>query len=108
MVDYVQTFVVEGRRYGIEDHEAPGAHFFPHKYASGERKRFTCWVGGSGIGQYDTLEEARLAMGNHIRREYREKVEAARDQVTRGLAILDRLTTHGLDGLLEEKSDVTP
>lgn len=104
MVDYVQTFVVEGRRYGIEDQEAPGKHFFPDKYKAGERKRFSCWAGGGGFGQHDTLEAARLAMANYIRREHREKVEAARDQVTRSLAILDRLTMHGLGGLEEEKS----
>lgn len=104
MVDYVQTFVVDGRRFGIEDQEAPGDHFFPHHYKDGLRKRFSCWMSGGGFGQHDTLEEARQSMAQYIRLIHRGGVEKAAQQTKTSVAILDRLTFHGLDSLME-KSD---
>lgn len=59
MVDYVETYVIDGVTWGIEDYEAPGDHFFPFGYKKGSRKRFNIWRGGGGCGNFDTLDQAR-------------------------------------------------
>lgn len=59
MVDYVESWSVGTRCLGIEDHEASGDHFFPHRYQEGKAKRFHVWIGGCGCGEADTLEGAR-------------------------------------------------
>lgn len=59
MTDYVETYKLPvAGTFGIEDHEEPGDHFFPDDYKSGERKRFCCWVGGCGIGNFETRDAA--------------------------------------------------
>ena len=65
MTDYRETYEFAGTTYGIEDHEQPGDHFFPHHYTEGKSKRFQCWRNGCGIGGHDTLREARLHLLNY-------------------------------------------
>jgi hypothetical protein len=55
-VTYLETFRIRGLpTLGIEDYEQPGEHFMPNS----DHKRYQLWSGGCGIGQADTLEEAR-------------------------------------------------
>jgi hypothetical protein len=54
-VSYRETFIISGRRYGIEDYEEPGDHFMPDE----PHQRFRLWYGGSSVGGADTIAEAR-------------------------------------------------
>lgn len=67
MVHHIEKYTIRGSSYGIEDREDgrhDADHFFPDDKT---RKRFSCWVGGCGIGQFDTLEEARTKLIDHAR-----------------------------------------
>ena len=60
MVNYIEVYDFAGRKYGIEDFDEPGAHFFTNT----QKHRFKCWVSGCGICEgHDTIEQARA----HIR-----------------------------------------
>jgi hypothetical protein len=81
MGNYIEQYNIPGlSALGIEDHESPGEHFFPHHYKSGETKRFQCWYNGCGIGSKPTLPEARehcfqyavQSLKNQIKMHYRE------------------------------------
>jgi len=55
---YIETFVIDGTTYGIEDYKdgrPPEDHFM----ADRAKKRYKCWKGGCGVGDRDTLEQAR-------------------------------------------------
>lgn len=93
--DYVETFVVpRGRHdctYGIEDFEVPGDHFMPFRYENGECKRFMLWSGGCGIGEADTLEEARQLLQAFIVSQLHVECGVLRETLVRNQAALDWL-----------------
>jgi len=67
-VTYIETFVIDGQEFGIEDYEDGTPlkeHFFGREYISGKSPRFACWRGGGGIGHTKTLREARLLVYNY-------------------------------------------
>lgn len=74
---YAETYVINGRTYGIEDYSQPGDHFFPEK----PHKRFKLWAGGCGIGDHDSLDEARKMLHayaySHVNAEYHGHQERA-------------------------------
>ena len=102
MIDYVESFNINGTRCGIEDYEAPGRHFFldrPHK-------RFKCWVGGCAICHgHDLLAEAQhhmdSYMGNQLHEQYAEATKKAKGIATAACT----LRTCGLAGVHEVKDD---
>jgi hypothetical protein len=76
MTAYIECFVILGQRYGIEDHEdgrPKEDHFFPHRYRSGQSKRFHLWRGGGGFGQADTLEQARQKLFDYAKQNIESK-----------------------------------
>lgn len=86
---YIESFVVCGRLYGIEDYEDGQPmedHFFGYKYKSGEAgdngKRYKCWSGGSWGKPAETLEEAREFLAEHIV----GRLEEERDGILKRLA----------------------
>lgn len=61
-VHYIETYEIDGHRYGIEDQgdgRPAEEHFFHYKYRFGARLRFTVWCGGRSVGERETLTEAR-------------------------------------------------
>lgn len=66
-VAYVEEYIIRGVLWGIEDREdgrPPEEHFFAYDKT---RKRFSCWRGGGGFGQCDTLEDARNCLMDYAR-----------------------------------------
>lgn len=61
MVDYIETYTINGRSYGIEDYKKKGDHFM----ADQPHKRFRLWANGCGIFQCDDLDEARKVLHSH-------------------------------------------
>jgi hypothetical protein len=56
MIPYVEEYKIANMRFGIEDYKQKRkGHFMPDL----PHKRYHCWVNGGGIGQADTLQEAR-------------------------------------------------
>ena len=72
MVAFIETYDMLGSKYSIEDLE-DGRPMEEHFMGGDARQRFSCWVGGCGIGQFDTLEEARTRIRDHVLREARKK-----------------------------------
>lgn len=64
MVDYIETFKIDGMVYGIEDLTAPGDHFIHTEPYS----RYQLWRGGCGIGNADTIAEARTQIHEYAKR----------------------------------------
>ena len=78
MSDYLETFRIplsstQFIQLGIEDYEQPGVHFF----ADQPHKRFRLWSGGCGIGEADTLEEARKILLHYIASDLRVRSDRA-------------------------------
>ena len=69
-IHYIETYSTPaGYTFGIEDHAdglGEDQHFFHHDYLEGKAKRFRTWSNGCGIGNVDTLEEARKLIADHI------------------------------------------
>ena len=76
MVHCVERYVIPGAgSYGIEDYESPGLHFFLDEYLSGRCKRFRLWRNGCGVGQADSLEEARQLIHDYARHHLQDEFE---------------------------------
>jgi len=61
-VAYIETFVILGSEFGIEDYKdgrPDEDHFFPENFRARKRKRFMLWRNGGGFGQASTLKQAR-------------------------------------------------
>lgn len=69
--------------YGIEDYEAPGDHFFPDYYFTGQCKRFRLWRSGGGFGQADTLQEARDKLAEYAMYNLRNDISAYKSALVR-------------------------
>ena len=55
-VPYIEDYTIANMHLGIEDYKQPSKHhFFPRL----SHKRFSCWAGGGGLGESDTIEGAR-------------------------------------------------
>ncbi len=65
MVAFIETYDILGSRFSIEDLE-DGRPMDEHFMGGDARWRFSCWRGGCGIGQYDTLEGARTRIRNYV------------------------------------------
>lgn len=65
-IKFIEQYDVPGvGRFAIEDYEdgAPAAqHFFPHT----KHKRYHLWRNGCGIGQADTLADAKLQIRKYV------------------------------------------
>ena len=107
-VVYLETYVIEGKRWGIEDH-ADGRmgdeHFFHGEYREGRRKRFCLWRGGCGFGQCDTLEEARARVRDYAVQTSRENLERAQAALDTAKHVVDRLSAADLDQLQRFRAD---
>lgn len=86
MVDYAETYKINGQNYGIEDYSRPGDHFMP----SEPHKRFRLWRSGCGIGQADNISKARemlhsyaLAQALAEYSDHKQRMEAAGHVVTK-------------------------
>jgi hypothetical protein len=85
---YKEKFVVRGTTYGIEDYEQKGVkHFMPHL----KHKRFHNWAGGCGIGDYDTIADARGALLAFITRRTKDDLERAEKVVDECDGVLEML-----------------
>lgn len=81
MVAYIEQFETPQGTYGIEDHKdgrPVSEHFFHDRKG---RKRFHCWENGRGIGEFDTLEEARRRVHGYAIARLRNEVTAARARI---------------------------
>ncbi len=90
---YLETFLVCGERAGIEDFEDGqplGDHFFGGKHNQG--KRYSCWVGGCGIGPAATLEEARERLFNYFRARLGDELTKLKSRTALVDAELNKLT----------------
>ena len=77
---YLETYVVNRTRYGIEDYKQKGVeHFMPESCA--KNGRFHLWSGGCGIGYKDTLQDARFELLKYIH----ENAIRKRDNLVRKL-----------------------
>lgn len=83
MVNYIETYNVLGRCYGIEDFKSPGEHFFDGKDVTGKpRLRFMLWAGGCGLDNgHKTLREARKALLSYIRKCVLQELSTAKARV---------------------------
>lgn len=108
MSNYIEEYLVLGRRYGIEDFKSPGGHFFNGKDpATGKPEpRFMLWAGGCGIGLgTKTLKEAREYLHAYITTTITHELNIARRQVKECQKELNRLgaTPPGLQNVLTRK-----
>ena len=55
MIKYRESFRIGKENWGIEDYKQPGDHFMPDK----KHLRFKIWLGGCGVGEFDSIEESR-------------------------------------------------
>ena len=88
-ISYIETYIILGRTYGVEDYKMPGEHFFPDR----AKFRYKCWAGGCGICEgHPELETAR----RHIHTYARESLIAdqAKVQLRAGL-LIDALSQLG-------------
>lgn len=95
-VTYREEFVIDGNCFGIEDYKdglPDKQHFMPFKFREGKAKRFHCWLGGCGIGEFDTIQQAR----QHV---YNYAVSRAVEDLTKVKARL-----HKLNKLVESLGD---
>lgn len=62
---YLETYLVNGSKYGIEDYKQKGVdHFMPETCA--KNGRFHLWCSGCGIGYENNLQDARFALLEYI------------------------------------------
>lgn len=85
MASYIETYLINGHTYGIEDYEQIGDHLMPKDL---QHKRFQLWLNGGGMGQFDDINEARKLLHSHalcqMNAEYRGHKERA-DNAQRAL-----------------------
>jgi len=81
-VAYIETFVILGTEYGIEDFKdgrPSSEHFMMEERRKRKEPRFQCWRGGSGIGSAKTLALARKKI-------YEYAVAVAEDESAKAFA----------------------
>ncbi len=77
---YIESYRIDDNRYDIEDYDDgqdPKIHFmamYPHK-------RFRLWMNGAGLGQADTIEQARKNLFDLICRMEKDALTAYRKVV---------------------------
>ncbi len=95
MANYIKEYEVLGRRYGIEDFQSPGKHFFGGKSTDGKPlHRFMLWSGGCSVGNYKTLDEAYAKLEKHISSEVSRQLQAAESKVQECNAVLGTLDAY--------------
>lgn len=58
----LETYKVANMELSIEDYKQKLPKGESHFFADRPHKRYHCWVNGGGLGQADTLEEARKVL----------------------------------------------
>ncbi len=91
---YIETYVVDEMIFGIEDHKdgrPDDEHFFHHQFTVGERQRFVVWRGGCSFGQFDSLDEARVAVRDRALLAAVQKVDDSLAAATQAATVVDAL-----------------
>lgn len=99
-VAYIETYLINGTRYGIEDYEdgrPDSEHFFPDH----EHRQYRLWCGGCGIGHRGTLVGARLGIFNHALSRADTAQEEAINRLTNAREVVMALRGPGVPGLQE-------
>ena len=86
-VTYREQFCVGTSTFGIEDYEQRGDHFFPDL----PHKRFHLWRNGCGIGQADTIDEARKIIHIYVVSHFRAARAGHRERMQEAERILGSL-----------------
>ena len=92
---YIEEYSIDGHKFAVEDHEdgqPAEKHFFHNHYLSGEGKRFHCWHNGCGVGQFDTLADARFKIRDYALNDANRKYNMALDHKREAIAIIDALS----------------
>ena len=84
---YVERYDIGTGFFGIEDYQKPGDHFFPDK----PHRRFRSWYNGCGIGQSDTIKEARKIIFDFVIRDLARSFDYAFETFSKNVMILDKL-----------------
>jgi hypothetical protein len=99
-VDYIETFKILYNTFGIEDHKdgkGKDKHFFHEDFILGKRKRFEDWRSGCGIGEFDTLEQAKKHLLAYVSADLNERMEKLIHDLEEVFAAKKQLTLKGLD-----------
>jgi hypothetical protein len=91
IITYLESYLIPGLgELNIEDYNQSGDHFMPEK----KHKRFQCWSGGCGIGQYDTLDVARQNLFRYARDTLLNKESTLIENLHEIRDSLDKLSKH--------------
>ncbi len=77
-VTYAETYVVNGREYGIEDYDK-------------RHKRFDLWAGDRSIGSFDNINDARKILYTHVVSHVRAEYAGHSERAHNAKRALDKL-----------------
>lgn len=71
MTIYAETYMIDGSICGVEDYRQRGKHFMPTM----PHKRYKSWFGGGGLGDSDTLQEARQKIYDYAKLRLHDEID---------------------------------